>query len=101
METLTDLESMTGAIFDVIRNGMKKQEQYNGGEKNMALQDDVIRQIVFEIIENNPAKKSADIAIMVNEHVEKTRGVNPRLTDCQVRAYKYWHRVENEEKARA
>jgi hypothetical protein len=55
------------------------------------------KELAYEFIESNPGKKAKEIAAMVNEHVQRTCGINPGITDCQVRAYKYWNRVKEAE----
>jgi len=49
------------------------------------------KQVAYEFVANNPEKKADEIATMVNEHVLATTGMDPGMTDCQVRAYKFWH----------
>ena len=61
-------------------------------------QNNVIRFTYNRLLEN-PDLSTAEISAMqdgmVNEHVRKATGMDPCITDCQMRAYKYWNRVND------
>lgn len=92
----------------VIINSIKKlfntSKKTTGGNVKMeekttkTLTNKQLKDLIRKFVMENYETISEDIAEMVNEHVIANYGFNPGVTDCTIRAHKYWHRVNVIEK---
>lgn len=70
----------------------KKEGENNMAEKTITKED--LKEIVYDHIENNPKLKSREIADMVMSYIKTNYDKDIEVTDCMVRAWKFWYKRE-------
>ena len=89
----SDANQIVVSIDALLKNKTSKEEPIMSENKSPNKPRKSVKELAYEFINNNPDKKAKEIAAMVNDHVKRTIGIDPCITDCQVRAFKYWNRV--------
>jgi len=86
-----ELDEFYDRVVVSIKNLLKLKKK-----KKKLLNKNELKEMAFSLIEKYPNKKSVEISKILNDEVEKQCGYNPKISDCSVRAYKYWYKQGKE-----